>query len=108
MSQTRQLETLRKKRYEGKFPTVRVGQEDYEFLMVVFGGSSPLVSLASPRGEVKAHSVAEWKRLGAEFSARSRSLPASYVAPPTSFAAPTKSNAELARDIREYLAPKAR
>jgi hypothetical protein len=80
MSQQRQLETLQRKRREGKFPVVRVGDEDREFVAVFFGGSSPTVSLADASGRVEARSVADWKRLGAEFSARSRSLARSYVA----------------------------
>lgn len=95
MSQTRQLEVLRQKRREGKFPSVKVSGEDYEFLGVQFGGASPTVSLAAPTGETKSRTVAEWKRLGAEFSARSRSLPRSYV---TSQASPTRHYSVLTRD----------
>lgn len=110
MSQTRQLEVLRQKRREGKFPSVKVSGEDYEFIGVQFGGASPTVSLAAPSGETKTRSVADWKRIGAEFSARSRSLPRSYVhqssvGAPASQSAKPKTDAELAKDIRDYLAP---
>lgn len=80
MSQTSQLEALQRRRREGKFPVVRVGGEDREFIGVAFGGSSPSVSLADPSGRVESRTVADWRRMGAEFSARSRSLPRSYVA----------------------------
>lgn len=82
MSQQSQLEALRRRRSEGKFPIVQVGDEDREFIAVQFGGPSPTVSLADPSGRVEARSVADWKRMGAKFSARSRSLPRSYVASP--------------------------
>lgn len=100
MSQTRQLETLQARRRAGKFPVVRVGDEDYEFVAAFFGGTSPMVNLASPDGEVKSRSVADWKRLGADFVARSRSLPHSYVAPAHP---PKKTDAELAKEVRAHL-----
>ena len=102
MTQTRALETLRARRQEGKFPVVKVGPDNYEFVGVAFGGSSPTVSLVSPSGEIRGRTVAEWKKLGAEFKARSRSLPRSYL-PPDPRASDPKPGHVLKREVDDWL-----
>ena len=64
-SQQYKLEKLEEKRRAGKRAIVKVGGVAYEFVMVRWGGTSPIVVLCLPGGSQIAHTAAEWKKLGA-------------------------------------------
>lgn len=117
MSQQRQLETLRARRQAGERPVVRVGDDDYEFAGVVWGGASPLVSLLDPSGRQIARTAAEWTRGGARFLGRSRDLAkvrasrirespaaAAPVGESTSTAPAHRTPGGLMADVERYLA----
>lgn len=66
MSQQRKIETLVAKRAAGKRAVIAVGGASYDFMGVIWGGTSPRICLRDPGGQSHWHSAAEWKALGAK------------------------------------------
>jgi hypothetical protein len=65
-SLTYKLEALAAKKAAGKRAVVKINGIDYAFGSVIWGGTSPRVSLIAPDGTSQWASAAEWKRLGAK------------------------------------------
>ncbi len=111
MTQQHVLEQLSARVRSGGRPVVRVGDLDYEFKAVSFGGSSPLVQLADGSGVVSSRTAAQWTKAGAKFAARSRDLAgrsrkkAELAASPVPSygAAEMKSSRDLERDLRAVM-----
>lgn len=62
---TYKLETLAAKVKAGKPAIVKITGIPYQFLAVVWGGTSPRVCLRAPDGATQWATAAEWKRIGA-------------------------------------------
>ena len=107
MTQTRQLETLRDRKQRGERPVVQVGDQDYEFAAVYFGGSSPSVSLIDPDGNTRNQTAAAWTKAGATFRGRSRDL--AKTRPGRSRAIPVSarlaSRAQIEQEIAQVVRP---
>jgi hypothetical protein len=65
-SQQYKLERLLNKRIAGKKAVVKLHGIPHEFVSVMWGGTSPHVTLRLPDGTLSSKSAAEWKRLGAD------------------------------------------
>jgi hypothetical protein len=65
-SLTHKLLKLTEKRTAGKRAIVKIHGIPHEFVSVMWGGSSPHVTLRMPDGTLSSKTAADWKRLGAE------------------------------------------